>query len=57
VFQNCSCIGSSGNSSAALGLCKKGPDCTIKLQYYFIMSIFVCLIFSLAAIPGYMVLL
>ncbi|XP_059114728.1 solute carrier organic anion transporter family member 1A5-like isoform X2 [Peromyscus eremicus] len=57
VFQNCSCIQSSGNSSAVLGLCEKGPECTIKLQYYFIVSIIGCFIFSLAAIPGYMVLL
>ncbi|XP_040599443.1 solute carrier organic anion transporter family member 1A5 isoform X1 [Mesocricetus auratus] len=57
VFHNCSCIWSSGNSSAVLGLCKKGPDCTIKLQYYFIMSVIGCFIYSLAAIPGYMVLL
>ncbi|XP_035304492.1 solute carrier organic anion transporter family member 1A5-like [Cricetulus griseus] len=57
VFQNCSCIGSSGNSSAVLGLCKKGPDCTIKLQYFLIISVFGCFIYSLAAIPGYMILL
>ncbi|XP_076424324.1 solute carrier organic anion transporter family member 1A4-like isoform X4 [Peromyscus maniculatus bairdii] len=57
VFQNCSCIQSSGNSSAVLGLCEKDPDCTIKLQYYFIMAVFGCFIYSLAAIPGYMVLL
>ncbi|XP_028735713.1 solute carrier organic anion transporter family member 1A2 [Peromyscus leucopus] len=57
VFQNCSCIQSSGNASAILGLCKKGPDCTIKLQYFLIMSVIGCFIYSLAAIPGYMVLL
>ncbi|XP_052576379.1 solute carrier organic anion transporter family member 1A5-like isoform X1 [Peromyscus californicus insignis] len=57
VFQNCSCIGSSGNSSAVLGLCKKGPDCTIMLQYFFILVLISSLIYSLAAIPGYMVLL
>uniref|UniRef100_A0A8C8T2T3 Solute carrier organic anion transporter family member n=1 Tax=Peromyscus maniculatus bairdii TaxID=230844 RepID=A0A8C8T2T3_PERMB len=57
VFQNCSCIGSSGNSSAVLGLCKKGPDCTIKLQYFFILVLITSLIYSLAVIPGYMVLL
>ncbi|XP_051011494.1 solute carrier organic anion transporter family member 1A5-like [Acomys russatus] len=57
VFQNCSCIHSSGNSSAVLGLCKKGPDCAITLQYYLILSLFGCFIYSLAAIPGYMVLL
>nr|XP_048288515.1 solute carrier organic anion transporter family member 1A5-like isoform X4 [Myodes glareolus] len=57
VFQNCSCIQSSGNSSAVLGLCKKGPDCTIKLHYFFIMVVICSFIYSLAALPGYMVLL
>ncbi|XP_051011496.1 solute carrier organic anion transporter family member 1A5-like [Acomys russatus] len=57
MFQNCSCIHSSGNSSAVLGLCKKGPDCTNMLQYYLIMTVIGCFIYSLAAIPGYMVLL
>ncbi|XP_041488696.1 solute carrier organic anion transporter family member 1A5-like isoform X2 [Microtus oregoni] len=57
VFQNCSCIQSSGNSSAVLGLCNKGPDCTIKLQYFFITAVISSFIYSLAAIPGYMVLL
>lgn len=57
VFQNCSCIQSSGNSSAVLGLCNKGPDCANKLQYFLIIAIFGCFIYSLAGIPGYMVLL
>ncbi|XP_021009819.1 solute carrier organic anion transporter family member 1A1 [Mus caroli] len=57
VFQNCSCIGSSGNSSAVLGLCKKGPDCATNLQYFLILSVFASFIYSLAAIPGYMVVL
>ncbi|XP_057618122.1 solute carrier organic anion transporter family member 1A5-like isoform X1 [Chionomys nivalis] len=57
VFQNCSCIQFSGNSSAVLGLCNKGPDCTIKLQYFFITVVIGSFIYSLAAIPGYMVLL
>lgn len=57
VFHNCSCIRSSGNSSAVLGLCKKGRDCDNRLQYYLIMSAIGCFIFSLGAIPGYMVLL
>ncbi|CAH7431029.1 solute carrier organic anion transporter family member 1A5 [Phodopus roborovskii] len=57
VFQNCSCIRSSGNSSAVLGLCKKGPECTVNLQYYLIISLIGCFIYSLSAIPGYMVLL
>ncbi|XP_051011497.1 solute carrier organic anion transporter family member 1A5-like [Acomys russatus] len=57
VFQNCSCIYSSGNSSAVLGLCKKGPDCAKMLQYFLILSLIVSFIYSLAAIPGYMVFL
>lgn len=57
VFQNCSCIQSSGNSSAVLGLCNKGPDCANRLQYFLIIAIFGCFIYSLAGIPGYMVLL
>ncbi|KAK7833975.1 hypothetical protein U0070_004956, partial [Myodes glareolus] len=57
VFQNCSCIQSSGNSSAVLGLCKKGPDCTIKLHYFFIRTVIGIFVSSVASIPGYMVLL
>ncbi|XP_051011488.1 solute carrier organic anion transporter family member 1A5-like [Acomys russatus] len=57
VFQNCSCIRSSGNSSAVLGLCNKGPDCAKMLQYFLILSVILSFIYSLAAIPGYMVLL
>ncbi|XP_038174534.1 solute carrier organic anion transporter family member 1A5-like isoform X1 [Arvicola amphibius] len=57
VFQNCSCIQSSGNSSAVLGLCKKGPDCTIKLQYFLIRAGIGSFIYALSAIPGYMVFL
>ncbi|XP_010335595.1 solute carrier organic anion transporter family member 1A2 isoform X2 [Saimiri boliviensis] len=57
VFQNCSCIQTSGNSSAVLGLCDKGPDCYTMLQYFLILSATSSFIYSLAAIPGYMVLL
>uniref|UniRef100_A0A2K6MQU5 Solute carrier organic anion transporter family member n=1 Tax=Rhinopithecus bieti TaxID=61621 RepID=A0A2K6MQU5_RHIBE len=57
VFQNCSCIQTSGNSSAVLGLCDKGPDCFLMLQYFLILSAMSSFIYSLAAIPGYMVLL
>ncbi|GAB1291403.1 Solute carrier organic anion transporter family member 1A4 [Apodemus speciosus] len=57
VFQNCGCIQSSGNSSAVLGLCNKGPDCADKLQYFLILSMICCFIFSLGGLPGYMVLL
>lgn len=57
VFHNCSCIRSSGNSSAVLGLCDKGRECDSMLQYFLIMSAINSFIFSLSAIPGYMVLL
>uniref|UniRef100_A0A3Q1N7T3 Solute carrier organic anion transporter family member n=1 Tax=Bos taurus TaxID=9913 RepID=A0A3Q1N7T3_BOVIN len=57
VFQNCSCIQTPGNSSAVLGLCDKGKDCSMMLQYFLILSVFSSFIFSLSAIPGYMVLL
>ncbi|MBZ3869814.1 Solute carrier organic anion transporter family member 1A2 [Sciurus carolinensis] len=57
VFQNCSCIRTSGNSSAVLGLCDKGHDCSMMLQYFLILSTISSFIYSLAAIPGYMVLL
>ncbi|XP_023379857.1 solute carrier organic anion transporter family member 1A2 [Pteropus vampyrus] len=57
VFQNCSCIQTSGNSSAVLGLCGKGQDCSMMLQYFLILSVISSFIYSLSAIPGYMVLL
>uniref|UniRef100_A0A8C0QWZ6 Solute carrier organic anion transporter family member n=1 Tax=Canis lupus dingo TaxID=286419 RepID=A0A8C0QWZ6_CANLU len=57
VFQNCSCIQTSGNSSAVLGLCDKGYDCSMMLQYFLILSAIGSFIYSLSAIPGYMVLL
>ncbi|XP_075409174.1 solute carrier organic anion transporter family member 1A2 isoform X2 [Tenrec ecaudatus] len=57
VFQNCSCLQSSANSSAVLGLCDKGDTCALMLQYFLILSTLSSFIYSLAAIPGYMVLL
>uniref|UniRef100_A0A8C3XCB6 Solute carrier organic anion transporter family member n=1 Tax=Catagonus wagneri TaxID=51154 RepID=A0A8C3XCB6_9CETA len=57
VFQNCSCIQTPGNSSAVLGLCDKGQDCSMMLQYFLILSVMSSFIYSLSAIPGYMVLL
>ncbi|XP_041490048.1 solute carrier organic anion transporter family member 1A5-like isoform X1 [Microtus oregoni] len=57
VFHNCSCIQSSGSSSAVLGLCNKGPDCTVKLQYFLILSSIGSFIYSLAALHAYMVFL
>ncbi|XP_019593751.2 solute carrier organic anion transporter family member 1A2 isoform X1 [Rhinolophus sinicus] len=57
VFHNCSCIQSPGNSSAVLGLCGKGHDCSMMLQYFLILSMISSFVYSLSAIPGYMVLL
>ncbi|XP_023574702.1 solute carrier organic anion transporter family member 1A2 [Octodon degus] len=57
VFKNCSCIQTSGNASAVLGLCYKGYTCSMMLQYFLILSTISSFIYSLAAIPGYMVLL
>ncbi|XP_010614058.1 solute carrier organic anion transporter family member 1A2 isoform X3 [Fukomys damarensis] len=57
VFRNCSCIQTPGNASAVLGLCYKGYDCSLMLQYFLILSTVSSFIYSLAAIPGYMVLL
>ncbi|XP_037370156.1 solute carrier organic anion transporter family member 1A2 isoform X2 [Talpa occidentalis] len=57
VFQNCSCIQTSSNSSAVLGLCNKGHGCSMMLQYFLILSAISSFIYSLSAIPGYMVLL
>ncbi|XP_036107702.1 solute carrier organic anion transporter family member 1A2 [Molossus molossus] len=57
MFQNCACIQTLGNSSAVLGLCGKGHDCSMMLQYFLILSSISSFIYSLSAIPGYMVLL
>ncbi|XP_060240383.1 solute carrier organic anion transporter family member 1A4-like isoform X2 [Meriones unguiculatus] len=61
VFHNCSCIhssgNSSGNSSAVLGLCDKGRECANRLQYYLITTLINSFIYSISALPGYMVLL
>ncbi|XP_052028716.1 solute carrier organic anion transporter family member 1A4-like [Apodemus sylvaticus] len=56
-FQTCRCIRSSGNSTAVLGLCNKGPDCDNMLKYFIIMLAIDTFIFSVSSIPGYMVLL
>ncbi|XP_072509653.1 solute carrier organic anion transporter family member 1A2 [Notamacropus eugenii] len=56
-FQNCSCIKSSRNASASLGLCGSRPACSLMLQYFLILSALSSFIYSLSAIPGYMVFL
>nr|XP_025039524.1 solute carrier organic anion transporter family member 1A2 [Pelodiscus sinensis]XP_025039525.1 solute carrier organic anion transporter family member 1A2 [Pelodiscus sinensis]XP_025039526.1 solute carrier organic anion transporter family member 1A2 [Pelodiscus sinensis]XP_025039527.1 solute carrier organic anion transporter family member 1A2 [Pelodiscus sinensis] len=61
VFENCTCIAasgfSSGNVSAVLGQCDKDANCDMMLHYFLILTIVCSFIFSLGAIPGYMVLI
>uniref|UniRef100_A0A8D0HUL7 Solute carrier organic anion transporter family member n=1 Tax=Sphenodon punctatus TaxID=8508 RepID=A0A8D0HUL7_SPHPU len=61
IFDNCTCVASSGissgNASAVLGHCARGESCDTMLQYFLIMSFVCCLIYSLGAMPGYMVLI
>ncbi|XP_067415287.1 solute carrier organic anion transporter family member 1A2-like [Emydura macquarii macquarii] len=61
VFENCSCVAASGfsseNVSAVLGQCDKEANCDNMLQYFLILLIVCSLIFSLGAMPGYMVLI
>uniref|UniRef100_A0A8C4W1B6 Solute carrier organic anion transporter family member n=1 Tax=Gopherus evgoodei TaxID=1825980 RepID=A0A8C4W1B6_9SAUR len=48
---------SSGNVSAVLGQCDKEANCDMMLQYFLILSIVCSFIYSLGAMPGYMVLI
>ncbi|XP_044858043.1 solute carrier organic anion transporter family member 1A2 isoform X2 [Mauremys mutica] len=61
VFENCTCVAasgfSSGNVSAVLGQCDKEANCDMMLQYFLILSIVCSFIYSLGAMPGYMVLI
>ncbi|XP_009566418.2 solute carrier organic anion transporter family member 1A2 [Cuculus canorus] len=61
VFENCTCVADSGfssqNVSAVLGRCDGGENCEKMLHYYLILSLACSFIFSLAAMPGYMVLI
>uniref|UniRef100_A0A8C0IPL6 Solute carrier organic anion transporter family member n=1 Tax=Chelonoidis abingdonii TaxID=106734 RepID=A0A8C0IPL6_CHEAB len=61
VFENCTCVAasgfSSGNVSAVLGQCEKEANCDMMLQYFLILSIVCSFIYSLGAMPGYMVLI
>nr|XP_042704873.1 solute carrier organic anion transporter family member 1A2 isoform X2 [Chrysemys picta bellii] len=61
VFENCTCVAasgfSSGNVSAVLGQCDKEANCDMMLHYFLILCIVCSLIYSLGAMPGYMVLI
>ncbi|NXJ10605.1 SO1A2 protein, partial [Odontophorus gujanensis] len=61
VFENCTCVAASEfsfqNASAVLGQCDKGGNCDKMLHYFLILQLVGSFIFSLAAMPGYMVLI
>ncbi|XP_030335230.1 solute carrier organic anion transporter family member 1A2-like isoform X1 [Strigops habroptila] len=61
VFENCTCVAASGfssqNISATLGRCDGEENCEKMLHYFLILSLVCSFIFSLAAMPGYMVLI
>ncbi|XP_042324634.1 solute carrier organic anion transporter family member 1A2 isoform X2 [Sceloporus undulatus] len=61
VLKNCSCISASGfqygNGSAVAGQCGREGNCGTMLHFYLILSLVCCLIYSLGAMPGYMVLI
>uniref|UniRef100_A0A8C3XW75 Solute carrier organic anion transporter family member n=1 Tax=Chelydra serpentina TaxID=8475 RepID=A0A8C3XW75_CHESE len=61
VFENCTCVAasgfSSGNVSAVLGQCDKEASCDVMLQYFLILTIVCSFVYSLGAMPGYMVLI
>ncbi|KAF2979456.1 hypothetical protein EK904_014724, partial [Melospiza melodia maxima] len=61
VFENCTCVAASGfssqNISATLGHCDGHESCDKMLHYFLILTLVCSFIFSLAAMPGYMVLM
>ncbi|CAI9608126.1 unnamed protein product [Staurois parvus] len=56
VFHNCSCVLST-NSTAILGQCPREEKCNTMLLYFMILNLLCCFIYSLGAMPGYMVLI
>ncbi|XP_018425818.1 PREDICTED: solute carrier organic anion transporter family member 1A2-like [Nanorana parkeri] len=56
VFHNCSCV-MSPNSTAILGQCSREEKCDTMLLYFMILNLVCCFIYSLGAMPGYMVLI
>ncbi|XP_040451239.1 solute carrier organic anion transporter family member 1A2-like isoform X3 [Falco naumanni] len=61
VFENCTCVAATGfssqNVSAILGQCDGEENCDKMLHYFLVLSLVCSFIFSLAAMPGYMVLI
>ncbi|KAM9203274.1 solute carrier organic anion transporter family member 1A2-like [Mergus octosetaceus] len=61
VFENCTCVAASEfsyqNAFAILGQCDRGESCDKMLHYFLILQLVCSFIFSLAAMPGYMVLI
>uniref|UniRef100_A0A8B9PG23 Solute carrier organic anion transporter family member n=1 Tax=Apteryx owenii TaxID=8824 RepID=A0A8B9PG23_APTOW len=61
VFENCTCVAASEflsqNVSAILGQCDREENCDKMLHYFLILSLVCSFIFSLSAMPGYMVLI
>ncbi|XP_043943751.1 solute carrier organic anion transporter family member 1A1-like [Protopterus annectens] len=59
VFHNCTCINSlrpgRANSSAVLGQCQREKKCKTMMYAYLTLSLLKSLVYSTAAIPGYMV--
>ncbi|XP_069819809.1 solute carrier organic anion transporter family member 1A2-like [Dendropsophus ebraccatus] len=56
IFHNCSCV-RTVNGSARPGQCPRGPACDSMLLYFMILNLVCCFIYSLGAMPGYMVLI
>ncbi|XP_056408935.1 solute carrier organic anion transporter family member 1A2-like isoform X2 [Hyla sarda] len=56
IFHNCSCV-QTVNSSAILGQCPRGEECDTMLLYFMVLNLVCCFIYSLGALPGYMVLI
>ncbi|XP_063785483.1 solute carrier organic anion transporter family member 1A2-like isoform X2 [Pseudophryne corroboree] len=56
IFQNCSCV-FSPNMTAVLGQCPREERCNTMLVYFMILNVLCCFIFSIGAMPGYMVLI
>ncbi|XP_069618871.1 solute carrier organic anion transporter family member 1A2-like [Ranitomeya imitator] len=55
VFQDCGCV-RSVNGSAARGQCPREEACDVMLVYFLVLNLVCCFIYSLGAMPGYMVL-
>ncbi|KAM9311392.1 solute carrier organic anion transporter family member 1A6-like [Gastrophryne carolinensis] len=56
VFYNCSCV-LTENATAAMGQCPREERCGSMLLYFLILNLVCCLIYSMGAMPGYMVLI